>query len=271
MNRELLENLCKNRSQRGIAEHLNVSQSTVRYWLKKFKLYTCKRNSTYTKEQLQDTISTSKTWREVCEKFNKIPRSGMQSHFSKRAKYFGIDHSHFYGSNWSNYVSSLRKKVPIEQYLVKGSIIKSGELRNKLIKIGLKKNECEICKISVWNNEPVSLDLDHKNSDHYDNRLENIQLLCPNCHRQETLKRIKERKKFIIKVRKKYLCICGKEKLSKKSKICRDCYKFNKRKIIWPAKKELLSMLEKHNYLQLSKKLGVSDNAIRHHLSKNIN
>jgi len=49
---------------------------------------------------------------------------------------------------------------------------------------GLKTNECEECGLTEWRNQPLSMALHHINGDGRDNRLENLVLLCPNCHSQ---------------------------------------------------------------------------------------
>lgn len=65
-------------------------------------------------------------------------------------------------------------------------------------------------------------------------------------------------------------CQCGNKKL-KDSNLCADCYNKNRQsKISWPTNKELMIMLENTSFLSIAKKLGVSDNAIRKRLKKNI-
>lgn len=68
-----------------------------------------------------------------------------------------------------------------EEY-AKGTCVQSNKLKNKLIKEGLKEDKCEMCGISMWLGVKIVLELHHKNGDHYDNDLDNLQILCPNCH-----------------------------------------------------------------------------------------
>jgi hypothetical protein len=74
--------------------------------------------------------------------------------------------------------------APVETYLVKGRRVHRGHLKQRLLSEGLKANSCERCGISDWLGDPLSLALHHVNGDGLDNRLENLSLLCPNCHAQ---------------------------------------------------------------------------------------
>jgi DNA-binding CsgD family transcriptional regulator len=76
-------------------------------------------------------------------------------------------------------------KVPIERLLVRGRAGTSrGNLKRRLIREGFKEDRCEECGISEWRGRPLSLQLHHVNGNGSDNRLNNLQLLCGNCHSQ---------------------------------------------------------------------------------------
>lgn len=74
------------------------------------------------------------------------------------------------------------KQKPATDYLYKGSTISTHSLKLKLIRDSIKVAQCESCHTNSWLNGSVPLELHHINGDRHDNRLENIRLLCPNCH-----------------------------------------------------------------------------------------
>lgn len=74
------------------------------------------------------------------------------------------------------------KYMSAEEYANKNFGVKSHKLKQKLIRDGLKKDCCEICGVSVWNEVKLPLELHHKDGNHYNNDLNNLQILCPNCH-----------------------------------------------------------------------------------------
>jgi DNA-binding CsgD family transcriptional regulator/5-methylcytosine-specific restriction endonuclease McrA len=74
--------------------------------------------------------------------------------------------------------------TPISELLVAGVYRGRDNLKYRLIREGLKDGRCERCGIADWLGAPLSLALHHINGDRHDNRLENLELLCPNCHSQ---------------------------------------------------------------------------------------
>jgi Winged helix-turn-helix DNA-binding len=73
---------------------------------------------------------------------------------------------------------------PIEELLVAGRRTSRAHIKRRLLKEGLKENRCEKCGITEWMGRPLSMQLHHKNGDGRDNRIENIEFLCGNCHSQ---------------------------------------------------------------------------------------
>lgn len=75
--------------------------------------------------------------------------------------------------------------MPIEALLVDGRTqTNRSHLKTRLLAEGLKENRCEVCGLTEWRGRPLAMQLHHKNGRGHDNRLDNISLLCPNCHAQ---------------------------------------------------------------------------------------
>lgn len=100
---------------------------------------------------------------------------------NKNLKLLGIEYA---GNPNRKGIPHLEGRTLIEEYLNGSKIIPASRLRRKLIEDGIKENKCERCGNSMWMGEQIPLELHHKNFDHYDNSLENLQILCSNCHMQ---------------------------------------------------------------------------------------
>lgn len=148
----------------------------------------------YKKEQLESIVKFSKSWNEVCVKLGLLPKGGSQSYIKKIAVQFEIDFTHFPGQSHNKGKTS-SKRTTAEDYLKSSQSVTSHRLKSKLIRDGLKKEKCELCGLSEWYGEKLPVELDHKDGDHSNNELNNLQILCPNCH---SIKTRKERKNLSI-------------------------------------------------------------------------
>jgi 5-methylcytosine-specific restriction endonuclease McrA len=96
--------------------------------------------------------------------------------------HFGFGRKSFNDARLRGAVVTRPQAMPVEQLL--SGRRHRGHVKGRLIRLGLKEDRCEVCGISEWRGRALSLALHHVNGDGADNRPENLQLLCPNCHSQ---------------------------------------------------------------------------------------
>ena len=199
---------------------------------------------TWTDKQLAEAVKTSVTAAETIRKLGLSLRPGNYPTVRKHITRLGLDTSH-----WQPNAIRIRKliqhnTIPLEEILVENSNYDRSRLKKRLIKKKLLDYKCSICQLKDWNNKSISLQLDHINGNSRDHRLENLRLLCPNCHSQTDN-------------------FCRKKTKAKKRK-----KKERKTKINWPPATEILETLQTESYTAISKQLGVSDNAVRKYLKR---
>jgi len=232
-----LRSIVKNcRSFNHLLIKLNTSHSTNHYKYVREKIKKLSINVSHfrpyrqgqTKVELQklkEAVKNSHSMTSMLRYLGLSITGSNHTHFKEKIKILNIDNSHWTGQSYlKGKKHNWTLKIPLEEILIKNSKYKSnGCLKRRLIKENVLKEECSECKLNpIWNGKKLVLVLDHINGDHFDNRIENLRLLCPNCNSQQETFCSKNRKSK----RQKILCIkCGKElKVKRKTGFCVKCF-----------------------------------------------
>lgn len=231
-------------------------------------------------ESINEVIKSSQSRMDCLKRLELNPNSNANlnwiesiiiSHKIDNSHWCGLGHLKGKTHNWGT-------PTPLADLLVEKSYTSSSNLKKRLIKCGLLEEKCSRCEIIEWQGEKLSLQLEHKNGESIDNRIENLTLLCPNCHsltstycrKKSSLKQKPVKLSYSAKtVRKLNNCMNCSKLISKGALRCKPCTgRLLPTKISWPSYDELKSMIESSSYLAVSKLLGVSDNAIRKRIKR---
>ena len=236
--------------------------------IEKVKRVTCKRYDEILKkkeirkkaeEEFVDLVKkylpVSNSLNHLC---NNLGLKGVDGYYKKLNRIieeYNLSTEHFGTIKLSNNGGGRNKYTAMsdEEFFVKGVKRHGESIIKRLVDGGYKEYKCEgdNCGINEWNGKPLRLQVHHINGDHNDNRIENLQLLCPNCHTQtDTYARsnvvntngfkITKRVKEISNIEHKQ-----KNKLNMATEILIEDFKSLK------------------SFSAVGKKYGVSDNAIR--------
>ena len=210
-------------------------------------------------------------------------------------------------SEQSRSVSNFNK-LSDEEYFRDGVLRNGQGLKKRLIQDHGFIDVCSECgQEPFWNGKPLTLQVDHIDGNRFNNKIDNLRILCGHCHSQtdtysnnrsattysycECGVRIDIRflkcSSCIIpgeaniaplseeKAKETFYCSCGEKKSSRKASSCRSCSmkklsnsNIGKTKIEYPEINELIARVAEFGFSTVSKELGVSDNSIRNHIAR---
>lgn len=138
-------------------------------------------------EYVTRIINESTTRFEVISKLGRSPTSYMY----RRLKVFEMEHkintSHFNSTNTvlRKQKSDNSRTLTFDDIFCVGSSVSSGIVKKRILRDGLLPYICSNCNnIGQWNNNSLTLQLEHIDGNHMNNTLSNLCFLCPNCHSQ---------------------------------------------------------------------------------------
>jgi hypothetical protein len=230
----------------------------------------------YSKENIIKLVNSSKTYVDVIRKIGLTENAGNYKTIKKYISKYNIDISHFDPYHYQKNDSTNTKK-PLSEILTRNSTYKSDKLKGRLFSEGVKSEVCEECGIgNEWNNRKLVLQIDHIDGNPTNNELENLRILCPNCHSQTETFGGNHKNGKVLRCSNE---LCDNTFYRSSSRIYKNNYcsikcshthksmkgdiGIERRIVDRPPYIQLKEEIETYGYLATGRKYGVSDNAIR--------
>jgi predicted transcriptional regulator len=311
---ELIKKIREMKFQQGytnleISKKLGITRDKVKH-------YTCKRYDEVLRkkeirqkaenefvELVKKYLPISNSLNHLC---NNLGLRGVDGYYQKLKRIIrenGLSTEHFGTIKLSNNGGgrNIYTAMSDDEFFIKNSNRHGSSIIKRLIKNGYKEYKCENCGINEWDGKPLRLQVHHINGEHNDNRIENLQLLCPNCHTQTDTyakNNISKKKGFKITNRineilngaessfkpievekikerilppkeKKYCKVCGKEIIGGNKKYCsHSCADKASKKFDVDGNQLKEDFQKLKSYCAVGRKYGVSDNAIKKRCKK---
>jgi hypothetical protein len=226
----------------------------------------------YTEQEIREAVEQSPSYVAALRLLGLRAAGGNHKTLKRYIEYYGVSTKHF-DPNWTRRGHVNKPWTPLEEVLVANREYNRKRLKRRLYEAGLKKRECELCgQGETWRGRQMTLILDHINGMATDNRLENLQIVCPNC--AATLDTHCGRKgriefdprdceycggSFVPRYATQRYCsqACGVH-----SKGPRDP-RPERRKVERPPYQQLIAETQELGFSAVGRKYGVSDNAVR--------
>lgn len=231
-----------------------------------------------TEEEFKTTVSESMTIFEVINKF--VPMARAQGYyyrmFHNTCEKYNVSTEHFNQYHKNKEIGEQRRKHSNEYVFQDFSDTKrapNSNLKTRMLEVGFKEI-CSLCAMEpLWQNQPITLQIDHIDGNPLNNKKENLRFLCPNCHSQTPTFGGKNQKKNVLQNTVKenpvtFCCVCNAPKTFH-AFYCQPCSEALKYKINWDnTALEKMIKVDQLPFTTIGKRLGVSDNAVRKHAMK---
>lgn len=209
-------------------------------------------------ELMKELCSTCSSTSEALDSIGATKSGSSYTLFNKYAEKFGLSPPRKLGG-FNN------SRIPNHLVFVENSTYRGGgrSLKSRMLELGIP-DKCDVCGLGPeWQRKKLNLHVDHINGINSDNRLENLRILCPNCHTQTDTFSGRNQK---IKI---YKCKDCEAPIKKKSTRCGPCT-YKKRKdlketpyTVWPSDEELKKLVWVKPSTSIAEDLGVSSNAVK--------
>jgi len=144
----------------------------------------------YSREELQAIIDISCGYSNALRRMGMNPKGGNPETLKRIITEYEIDTSKMERNRSERYrqcaFETHKKRIVKVKDIISGNVrwTQTSRLLSKLVKEGYKERKCEICGITDWQGKPITMNLHHIDGNRENNSIENLQVLCPNCHSQ---------------------------------------------------------------------------------------
>lgn len=235
----------------------------------------------YTKEEVEEAVKKSTNYSQVFRNLSLGVNGGSYRWIKSMIAKHGISVEHFDKENRALIeagINGMRRKISEkfkELDISTNERAKASILRNYLL-FHKVEQRCNCCGLTDWLGKPLRLDVDHIDGNPVNNKLENLQFICPNCHRAKTIQ-VNEFGQFgnkTLSVKRKTCLDCSKL-INRCSKRCHSCEIKNnaiRRREVADSRfnsEQVILLLKQYSMFQAARKLGVSDNCLRGYCVRN--
>jgi hypothetical protein len=226
----------------------------------------------WTDEELIVAVENNTTMSGVARDLGIGGSPGNKATIERHIERLGLSTDHFLGRSSNRGKPGKAGRWELDEILVENSPYGGStfQLKRRLLNEGLIQNICELCGLGpIWQGKVLKLQLDHINGHSRDHRLENLRMLCPNCHTQTPTFTSKRGGRYTLPPQTNECVDCG-ASIQLRSTRCPSCASREKAKpkIEWPSHEELRARIAKSTKEQVARELGVTSAAIRKHLKR---